>query len=47
MSFPGLQRLMAEDSAIVFDATLIDSTLPLVPDLPARLVQGIDVADAG
>lgn len=40
-------RLMAEDSGAVFDAALLDSTLPLVPGLPARLQDGIDVADVG
>ncbi|GAB2669333.1 class I SAM-dependent methyltransferase [Kribbella swartbergensis] len=40
-------RLMAEDSGAVFDAALIDGILPLVPGLPARLEQGIDVADIG
>jgi SAM-dependent methyltransferase len=38
---------MAEDSAMVFDATLISTVLPLVPELPAMLGQGIDVADVG
>jgi ubiquinone/menaquinone biosynthesis C-methylase UbiE len=45
--FPEFQRLMAEDSAMVFDAALVHATLPLVADLPARLEQGIDVADVG
>jgi SAM-dependent methyltransferase len=40
-------RLMAEDSGAVFDAALIDAILPLVPGLPARLEDGIDVADIG
>jgi SAM-dependent methyltransferase len=40
-------RLMAEDSGAVFDAALIDAVLPLVPGLPARLEDGIDVADIG
>ena len=40
-------RLMAEDSAQVFDATLLDVTLPLVPGLVERLEGGIDVADVG
>jgi 2-polyprenyl-3-methyl-5-hydroxy-6-metoxy-1,4-benzoquinol methylase len=38
---------MAEESAQVFDATLIDATLPLVPGLVERLNSGIEVADIG
>jgi ubiquinone/menaquinone biosynthesis C-methylase UbiE len=45
--FPEFQRLMAEDSAMIFDATLLDIVLPLVADLPDRLEQGIDAADVG
>ena len=45
--FPRFQKLMAEDSAAVFDATLLSSTLPLVPGLIDRLTTGIDVADVG
>ncbi|MHB8669562.1 MAG: class I SAM-dependent methyltransferase [Acidimicrobiales bacterium] len=45
--FPKFQRLMAEDSAQVFDAALIDGTLPLVDGLVERLRAGIDVADVG
>ncbi|HWO72788.1 MAG TPA: methyltransferase domain-containing protein [Dehalococcoidia bacterium] len=41
------QRLMAEDSASVHDAALIDTILPLVPGLPEQLKAGIDVADIG
>jgi ubiquinone/menaquinone biosynthesis C-methylase UbiE len=41
------QQLMAEESAQVFDATLIDVTLPLIPGIIERLEQGIDVADVG
>ena len=46
-SFPDFQTLMAEESAAVFDATLIDVTLPLVDGLVDRLREGIDVADVG
>lgn len=46
-AFPKFHALMAEDSAAVQDATLIDVTLPLVPGLIDRLRQGIDVADVG
>jgi SAM-dependent methyltransferase len=46
-AFARFQELMAEDSANVFDASLIDQMLPLVPGLPERLATGIDVADIG
>ncbi|MEX1255605.1 MAG: methyltransferase domain-containing protein [Dehalococcoidia bacterium] len=45
--YPRFQELMREESAQVFDATLIDVTLPLVPGLVDRLKAGIDVADVG
>lgn len=45
--FPRFQQLMAEESAAVLDASLIDTTLPLVPGLPERLRDGIDVLDVG
>jgi len=41
------QELMAEDSAQVYGATLIETTLPLVPGLVERLGSGIAVADIG
>ncbi len=46
-AFPRFQELMREESAQVFDATLIDVTLPLVPGLIDQLKQGLDVADVG
>ncbi len=46
-SYPRLQEVMAEDTGAVFDATLIEETLPLVPGLVDRLREGLDVADAG
>lgn len=46
-AFPKFQALIAEDSAALYDATLIGVTLPLVPGLVDRLGQGIDVADVG
>jgi SAM-dependent methyltransferase len=46
-AYPRFQRLMAEDSATVHDAALIESILPLVPGLAERLQAGIDVADVG
>jgi SAM-dependent methyltransferase len=44
-SFPAFQKLMAEESSQVFDATLLDVTLPLVPGLVDRMTAGIEVAD--
>jgi SAM-dependent methyltransferase len=38
---------MAEESGAVHDAALVDTILPLVPGLPERLLEGIDVADIG
>jgi SAM-dependent methyltransferase len=46
-AFPRFQQLMAEDSGRTHDAALIDTILPLAPELPARLEAGIDVADIG
>ena len=46
-AYPAFQRLMAEESAQVQDATLVDVTLPLVPGLVEKLKAGIDVADVG
>ena len=46
-AYPRFQQLMAEDSGAIHDAALIDTILPLVPGLPARLAAGIDVADVG
>lgn len=45
--FPRFQQLMAEESAAVIDTSLVDITLPLVPGLPERLRDGIDVLDIG
>lgn len=46
-AYPRFHRLMVEDSAAIHDAVLVDSVLPLVPGLPERLQEGIDVADVG
>lgn len=46
-AYPRFHRLMAEDSATVHDAALIEGILPLVPGLTDRLREGIDVADIG
>jgi SAM-dependent methyltransferase len=40
-------RLMAEDSATVHDAALLDVIVPLAPGLADRLRDGVDVADIG
>jgi 2-polyprenyl-3-methyl-5-hydroxy-6-metoxy-1,4-benzoquinol methylase len=40
-------RLMAEDSAALHDASLLDGIVPLVPGLRERLQSGIDVLDVG
>jgi 2-polyprenyl-3-methyl-5-hydroxy-6-metoxy-1,4-benzoquinol methylase len=45
--YPRFHQLMAEDSAAVADAALVDGILPLVPGLPDRLHDGIRVADVG
>ncbi len=45
--YPKFTKLMAEMSAQTFDATLIETTLPLVPGLVDQLKAGIDVADVG
>lgn len=46
-AYPRFQRIMAEESGAIHDAGLIDTTLPLMPDLVERLQIGIDVADIG
>lgn len=45
--YPDFHRTMAELSATVNDAALVDGILPLAPDLPGRLTSGIDVLDVG
>jgi SAM-dependent methyltransferase len=45
--YPRFQRLMAEESGAIFDETLVQTTLPLVPGLIERLRAGIDVLDVG
>jgi SAM-dependent methyltransferase len=44
--FPKFQQLMAQESAAIFDAALIDVTLPLA-GMSDGLEKGIDVADIG
>lgn len=45
--YPHFHRNMAQTSAAVHDAALLEVILPLVPGLPERLKAGIDVADIG
>ncbi|WP_109259297.1 class I SAM-dependent methyltransferase [Hyphobacterium indicum] len=45
--YPCFHQIMAEDSEQSVAAALIDSILPLAPDLEGRLREGIDVLDAG
>ena len=46
-AYPRFQQLMAEESSAIFEATLIDTTIPQVPGLVPRLEAGIDVLDVG
>lgn len=45
--YPDFHRIMAQESAVVNDASLVDGILPLVDGLPDQLEAGIDVADIG
>ena len=46
-SFPTFQRQLGEMTRDTVDATLLTTTLDLVPGLRSRLEKGIDVADVG
>ena len=46
-AYPRFHALMANDSAAVVDAALVDTILPMVDGLPDRLRTGIEVADIG
>jgi SAM-dependent methyltransferase len=46
-AYPCFHQMMAEDSAQTVVAPLFELILPLAPELPARLAEGIDVLDAG
>ena len=46
-AYPRFQSLQAEESAMVFDAALIDGALPLIPGGVEELRGGIRVADIG
>ncbi|MCI0343652.1 MAG: class I SAM-dependent methyltransferase [Planctomycetales bacterium] len=45
--FPKFQALQAEESGAIFDATLIQRTLPGIPGLVEKLRSGADVLDVG
>jgi SAM-dependent methyltransferase len=45
--YPRFQKLMAESSAAVHDAALIDAILPMATGIVEQLEDGIDVADIG
>lgn len=45
--YPCFHQMMAEDSGQTVVDQLFDVVLPLAPELPGRLEQGIDVLDAG
>jgi 2-polyprenyl-3-methyl-5-hydroxy-6-metoxy-1,4-benzoquinol methylase len=46
-AYSRFHAVKAEDSAAVFDATLLQETVPLVEGLDGRLRTGVDVADIG
>lgn len=46
-SYPRFQSLQAQETARVYDATLVDVVVPLVPGARERLEAGIDVIDIG
>ena len=46
-SYGAFHSLMAENSAARFDHNLVDTQIPLIPGIGARLEAGIDVADLG
>ena len=45
--YPGFQAFVSEVTGPIFDASLIERTLPLITGLIDRLKAGIDVADVG
>jgi SAM-dependent methyltransferase len=45
--YPRFHTLMAEQSGEVFDAALVDVTLPMAEGLPDRLLSGVELADIG
>ncbi|MGE0060146.1 MAG: class I SAM-dependent methyltransferase [Dehalococcoidia bacterium] len=45
--YPRFQEMQRAETEVVFDATLLSSTIKLVPGLVEKLEAGIDVADVG
>jgi 2-polyprenyl-3-methyl-5-hydroxy-6-metoxy-1,4-benzoquinol methylase len=45
--YPSFQTVQAEETERIFDASLVDHVVPLVPGMPQRLYDGIDVLDLG
>jgi len=46
-AYARFHEIMADSNGRVFDHTLLQTTLPLVPEVEARLREGIDVLDVG
>ena len=46
-AYPNFQVLQRGESAAIYDASLLQRTLPAIPGLVSRLEAGIDVADFG
>ncbi len=46
-AYERFHRIMAESNGRIFDHTLVQTTLPLVPGIEERLRSGIDVCDVG
>lgn len=46
-AYPKFQKIQSEDSSSIYDATLIQTTLPIVPGIVERLKAGIETADIG
>lgn len=46
-AYPKFQKIQSEDSSSIYDATLVQTTLPIVPGIVERLKAGIEAADIG
>jgi 2-polyprenyl-3-methyl-5-hydroxy-6-metoxy-1,4-benzoquinol methylase len=46
-AYPKFQELQAEESAALYDASLVGVIIPLVPGMTERLKKGVEVADVG
>ncbi len=46
-AYPKFQKIQSEDSSSIYDATLVQTTLPIVPGIVDRLKSGIEAADIG